>query len=295
MRCLAMIVLALSGLLAVPQGSAAAEPVSRQERGVKVRPADSELVERRPREIATFTFRVTNFSDRRLQFLEEVSLPEGWRRINQGFPFELNAGESLTRLLSFLVPSRALAGRYEISYRVHSRKFPAISDAFQVHVLVPAVSGLEARLLKAPAYAIAGDEYAAVFVVINQSNQANEFKVEVQSGADFPCGLDVDTFRLAPRESRQVTVRVRTDPKVKQAFHHTLAFNARLGEAEEPKSQARSAVEIIPGAPAAEDPFHRLPLRLTLRPLGSRNGGTKAGFRPSSAERARWMKRAGAT
>ena len=50
-------------------------------RGVEVRPTGGIVYERKPREIATLPFRVTNTSEGNIELLDEITLPEGWKPI----------------------------------------------------------------------------------------------------------------------------------------------------------------------------------------------------------------------
>ena len=118
-----------------------------------------ELLETGPRQILTTVFRITNPTDEKREFVTEVKLPPGWTPITRDFPFELNPGQTDTKLVSFFVPQTTVAGRYEIIYVIKDRKYPAIHDFYTVYVVVLPVNKLQATLLESPGYVIAGEQY----------------------------------------------------------------------------------------------------------------------------------------
>jgi len=153
-----------------------------RQRGVQVRISGQELFETEPKNVVTTTFEVTNTSDENLEFISEVRLPKGWKLIIPSFPFRLAPNGTEIRLVSFFIPQTALAGKYEIIYRVSSVKYPSISDFARIFVKVLPVTKLQAEFLQAPESVIAGEPYEAIFSVINASNTENRVVIKVQSG-----------------------------------------------------------------------------------------------------------------
>ncbi|HDZ69340.1 MAG TPA: hypothetical protein ENH43_02855 [Phycisphaerales bacterium] len=105
-------------------------------RSMEVRPAGRGLLETRPAEIVTTTFRVTNNTGKKYEFISNIELPEGWVFITEDFPFDLGPNESRTKPISFFVPETTPAGTYEITYLVGARKYPAVRDFFTIDVVV---------------------------------------------------------------------------------------------------------------------------------------------------------------
>jgi len=229
--------------------------------GLEVRPAGKELFETRPREIVTAAFRVTNTTSQQYEFISEVKLPEGWVLITEDFPFDLGANETTTKLVSFFVPEATSAGRYKITYLVGARKYPALSDFYTVDVVVLPYSKLEVKLLETPRYIIAGEYYQACFLVTNKSNMENTVSISIDSSENIPFIVDAEMFKLAPWQSKTVTVKVGTDAKIAKILKHRLRLTAQVVEDSKSKTQdkAESTVEIVPRANEAEECLEAAP------------------------------------
>lgn len=209
-----------------------------------------------------------------------MKLPEGWRLITQGFPFELNPNQTDAQLVSFLVPQTTLAGEYEVTYLIKDREYPSVRDFYTTYVIVLPVSKLQVKLLESPEYVIAGEEYQSSFTVINQGNAEYTMSTKVDSSENIPYVVDAGKFTLGPGQSRTVIVRVKTDPEATKELKHRLQLAAEVvGEGKATvQSNATSFVEIIPRISQVEDPFHRIPAEVTLRYVSQNDGEHKSGF-----------------
>lgn len=247
-------------------------------RNVEVRPVGKELVETESKRIVTTVFRVTNKTLSKQEFTPAVELPPGWILITKDFAFELDAGESEIRLVSFLVPQRALAGRYGVTYSVRGRKHPSLSDFHTIYVVVLPVRKLEARLLESPQYVIAGEDYPVSFIIINEGNIENTVSMRIDSGENLPFVVDAEEFKLVPGESKTVKVVVKTNVEIRKLLKHRLQLTAQVFEDEKMKAQATSFVEIIPRITGVEDYFHRIPGEIAFRQVIQKNEEDKSGF-----------------
>jgi len=247
--------------------------------GVHVRPAGAELLEAQPRGIVTTTFRVTNRSGKRREFLAQVKLPSGWKLITPEFPFKLDAGQTEVRLVSFLVARTTLAGRYQVTYSVHDRTAPSTRDQFTIGVVVAAREELALKLLDSPRTIIAGDRYKARFVLANQGNAPARIDLSLRSANQLPATVDPQSCSLNPAESKVVVVTVETSPALRTEMRHSLRLTAKAVGAKtgEVRVEARSTVDIVPRVSGIEDPYHRLPVRLTLRACYGDNGRNRGG------------------
>jgi hypothetical protein len=249
-----------------------------RQRGVQIRISGQELFEIEPKNVVTTTFSVTNTSDEELEFISDVKLPEGWKLIIPAFPFRLSPNANEIRLVSLFIPQTALAGKYEIIYRVSSVKYPSISDLARIYVVVRSVTKLQAEFLRAPESVIAGQPYESIFSVINASNTENRVVIKVESGHDLPYTIEPEELKLAPGESKTVKVTVKTDEKLREGFKHPLRLTVQSIEDEKMRGQARCAVNIIPKITGEVDRFHRIPGKLILRSVGQRNEEEKTLF-----------------
>ncbi|MEI6874543.1 MAG: NEW3 domain-containing protein, partial [Spirochaetota bacterium] len=251
------IVLALALLCAgLP---AATEAKSGDSSDLAIRASEDRTIEAAPRSVKTVVFKVSNNGATTLELQPEALLPEGWRLSQPLFPFELGPGESDTVFIGFIVPQAALSGPYEVKCRVSSGK--AASEWARVSVKVPLVLGLDLRLLSAPRSALAGEDYRAVFVVANLGNAAQRASLAVDSGSDFPVSGAEPALSLKPGESRELPLVVHVPKELRQPVAHHLRVSVALVDNPEIKSEARSAVDLIPLSPAG-DTWHRLPVTL---------------------------------
>ena len=239
-----------------------------------------ELLETGPRQIVTAVFRITNPTNEKREFVTEVKLPQGWTPITRDFPFELNPGQTDTKLVSFFVPQTTVAGRYEIIYVIKDKKYPAIHDFYTIYVAVLPVNKLQANLLESPGYVIAGEQYRCSFIVTNLSNTEYIINTKVNSGENIPCTIDAEKFTLAPGQSKTVTATVKTDAKITAALKHRLQLTAEAVEDSntKAKAQSESIVEIIPRISGVQDNFHRIPTEITFRYVSEKNEDRTSGF-----------------
>ena len=239
-------------------------------KGVSVRLTGQTLFETEPKNVVTTTFKVVSTSDEEQEFIAQVRLPKGWKNLSNAFPFTLGPNAMKIELVSFFVPQHVLAGKYEISYMVSSRKHMGVSDLKTIHVMVLPVSKLQVRLLESPDHVIAGEDYLATFMVINESNVDNALHVKIESSTNLPYQVDNEIFSLTPGASELVKVVVSTDAALRQKFRHHISFTASEGES--PGARAEAYVDVIPRVRAVKDRYHRIPSKVTLRQITVRNG-----------------------
>ncbi len=239
-----------------------------------------ESLEATPRQMVTAVLRINNPTDEKQELITEVKLPEGWAAVTQNLPFELNPAENDTKLISFFVPQTALAGRYEITYIIKNRKYPAIRDFYTVYLTVLPVGNLQVKPLESPGYAIAGEEYQSSFVVTNMGNTEYTINTKVASRENIPCAVDVNKFTLAPGESKTVAVTAKTDSGRTTALKHRLQLTVETLEDGQTKAQAQSEsfTEIIPRISGTEQPYHTIPTDMTVRYIYDKNKDRESGM-----------------
>lgn len=247
-----------------------------QERGVVLRPAREEIIVTEPGKIITTVFKVTNISNEDEELVLHARLPASWVLITNEFPFRLAPNNSETQLISIHVPEGTPAQKYEITYTVQGTFSPSIIDSYKVMVVVLPVTKISVRLLKSPKYVIAGDEYLAEFAVTNESNVAHNIRVYAQSSENFPFAVDSPEIFLNPRETRKVTVRVKTNEQTGEGIRHHLNLTAETSDNGKSRAQADVFVEMVPRATGGEGRMHNLPAEMTLRYTAESNGGDNA-------------------
>lgn len=237
-------------------------------------------IETEPKRTITFVYMVANKTAEKRQFETEIKLPEAWRVVTRDSSFELEADESGIRLVSFFIPQATLAGSYQINYSVKEIEHPSFGYLDTLQVVVLPVSKLELKLLEAPEYVIAGEDYRASFVVTNASNIENRVSIRIDSEENLPFAADTADLKLAPGESKKVTVTVKTDPKTKKVLRHRLKLTAQVFQDESVRAQAMSFVQITPRVTGVQERFHTIPARLSFRQLIQKNEAYKFGFQP---------------
>jgi len=250
-----------------------------EERSVEVKPTGRELLETEPRKIVATAFRVTNKTSDKREFIPHVKLPEGWILITKDFPFDLDANESDTRLVSFFIPQATSAGKYMVTYSVRDRRYLSLSDSYTVYVVVLPVRKLEIISLEAPQYVVAGEDYRASFTIVNVSNVGVTVGLRVESGGNIPAVLDSERLHLATGESKKVMVIEKTDIEVRKPLKHRLKLTAKVIEDDKVKAEAINLVEIIPRISGVENRFHKIPIEMVFRSVTEKGEEVKSGFR----------------
>ena len=194
---------------------------------VEVRTSVKELFETEPRKAVTIAFQVTNKTPQKHEFTSDLELPRDWKLIARDFPFELDANDTDIRLVSFFIPQRTLAGKYEVTYLVKEKEYPSLSASYTVYVVVLPVRKLEVKFLQVPEYVIAGEDYQASFIVISESNILTEVSLKIESGENLSSIVDTEKLHLAPGESKPVAVWVKSDVKLRKILKHRLQLTAQ--------------------------------------------------------------------
>ena len=125
-------------------------PLYSADKPLMIQEPENENLVARPRQVITAVFRVTNLFQSENEFLEELHLPEGWKMITGLIPFQIAPNATEVRMVSFLVPSNALADDYKIIYSVRSRKFPHISDFKMLDIRVHEVRKIQLAFVEIP-------------------------------------------------------------------------------------------------------------------------------------------------
>ncbi len=237
------------------------------ESGVAVSLPNGPVIEVKPREVATAAFRVTNNGGEKRQLGGRVILPGGWRALTEEVPFEIGPGETDIRLLSFFVPLESPPANYEVAYSATDAAAGLVLDTGVVTAVVLPFARLDTKLLRAPDYVVAGEDYRASFLVVNHGNCASSITVKVQSSDSFPAEAVPETLELEPKQSREITVTVKTHPDLRRELTHRLELKVTglEGDTEKVLASAKSSVEVVPQVAGIEDPFHRLPARVVFR------------------------------
>lgn len=245
--------LSLLSLLSLPAVASA------KGRGVEVRLTTDRLRETKPGQILIAAFLVKNDLSQSALFEEKVILPEGWQIIGprpDSF-FLSDKGEEVS-LIAFLVPSDAKAGRYEVTYQVRRREHYESADEETFEVVVLPVVKVIFFLIQTPQRAIAGESFSLSLMLVNSGNSPVQLTLKVKGVPDYPTKVTPAEVNLAVGDRQEVTVTMKTDPKITRGATCLLWVEARNPQGEKVAVQLVS-VEILPRAMVAPDLYERLP------------------------------------
>ncbi len=233
-------------------------------RGVELRPTGEELVSTEPGMTITSIFRVTNTADQSQQFVMKPVLPDGWTMITAAFPFQLDGYESDTRIISFVVPEGAQAGKYGIDVTVRGVTDPTATDTSTIYVDVVSTAKLDVRVVSAPRFVVAGEKYTAVFMVTNTSNSEQKISLSYESAQNFPYTADKAELILKAGESSDVTITVVTQKDIRSNFKHSFFVKAAIeAKGIQIKAEAASYVEVIPTYISGESRYKTVPASIS--------------------------------
>jgi hypothetical protein len=254
-----------------------AVPMFGADRGVEVRPHDTELIQTEPNKTVTTVFRVTNTSTGDHEFVPEAGLPEGWKLVTQDFPFRLSENGMEIKIVSFYIPQNTTAGLYEIDYRVKDRQFPSIEDQFRLSVRVIPYRKITVRPIEPPRSAVAGESYVVRMLVHNESNVSDSAVVEVKSNMGYPVSAAPTVFALNKGEMKDIAVSVQTDPKLSYISKDHLQVTVRLLRDKQVVASDLVSVDLFPRITGTSDSFHRIPATVTLSQVFGNDGRTVNG------------------
>ena len=223
-----------------------------QQSSIEVRSPSAKIIEATPGKIITASFVVENRDDRADDFVELLVLPRGWRKVSPpDTPFPEEARSEIVRIIA------------RIDYCVRSRRDPSSSGNAGFIVHVARVEKLDLALLDHPELVIAGDRYDLRLVVTNNGNEQLPLHLAAQSSANGSFTLEPENIKLAPGESREVSVRVQTKNDVRAKVNDAITVTATADGTIAPLSASQTALaDVIPLETGDADPYHRLPTRL---------------------------------
>ena len=240
---------------------------------LEVRSSSSRILESTPGQVVTTSVVVANRGAEPDEFIETITLPEGWVRVAPTeAPFRIEAGDQAVRVLALNVPDTASSGRYTIRYQAAGRRDPSARDSLDVAVAIASVDEMELKVEQRNDPVFAGEKYTFRAEVINRGNSPLAVSLGAKSSLSWPVSLDAPTFTLGAGESREVTGTVQTDEKLPRRGRHAVTLKASAATAgKKVLTSSRAAVaEIIPLISGDRDTWHRFPIRFSITSLMER-------------------------
>lgn len=182
--------------------------------------AKQQVVIAQNRGIATLPFVVKNTDNVAHDFIEELTLPDGWRLLNRSAPFHLEQGESQVRLVHIVAPYYIISGKYRIPYHVVARDFAHIQGSSRIDLLIPESSNLSIRVIEQPSVVIAGEEYTVKLQIKNKGNTPLDLKVKVKDDKGYIASNTISSLKLKPSQIEGLTLQIKTSETAKKSFFH---------------------------------------------------------------------------
>jgi hypothetical protein len=232
--------------------------------GFEARLASPKLIELTPGKIVSASVIIANRTRRDEECLDQLILPEGWRKITpQEMPFTLPAGAQQIRLIAIAVPATSPAGRFEVGYSFRSEGDYALTDSATFTVGVLSVSKLELIVDEKPTVAVAGDDIEAKLRLTNRGNSPAQVALTVKSTPEASATTEVPAVTIAPGSSRAFRVHAKTDATLNKRISQVITVKATAESATNgsPVQVAQTIlVEVLPKVSGDSDPYVRLPM-----------------------------------
>lgn len=177
-----------------------------------------------PGKVNNFSIALINHGTNATQLLPQLDVPEGWKVITDKSVIRLKAGEKHIKIFSFIIPAKALAGDYEISYRLTNVQ--QLKEEFSDHFIftVNATNIISVVSLTAPTIVMAGHKLTGEFLVKNSSNQTQK----IQLGSNNGKIVGETTISLAPFTSQKVLVQTNTFAETRKESRINIDLNAAI-------------------------------------------------------------------
>ncbi|MBT3169486.1 MAG: carboxypeptidase regulatory-like domain-containing protein [Candidatus Cloacimonetes bacterium] len=236
------------------------------ERNVRVDAISNKLIQVLDERIVTLRFRITNNKYKKITFNSKTKLPENWRLLTTDEKFDVAAKGSDIRIVSFYVPENMPTGKYDVTYLAEAERYKYLNVSDFETIYIEILPKTEIKILPniLPEFVIAGKEYSASFIILNNSNQENKISVKMDSWNEFTCFYDRKPFILKAGESKILNVKIQTDHKIKQKLNHRLDIIAKT---ENYETNYLSSVKIIPLVSGKTDIWKRLPSVVTFKSI----------------------------
>ncbi|WP_297088642.1 hypothetical protein [uncultured Draconibacterium sp.] len=209
-----------------------------------------------PGKVVNIPFFIVNNSSADSEILPNIILPEGWELVTSLGQVHVKAKEQNFQILSVKVPAASVVGDYNIEIVVG-----AASQGKAV-VRVQEVEKISLQLIEAKEHVMAGEEYRAGFIVVNDGNTEKTVFIETQK-----CNVDGEvTIKLQPGEKKRFEVVELISKEITNTRRDYISVV--LLEGGVVKDRIFKTIMIFPVKGAAEDLFFRFPVNASVSYMG---------------------------
>lgn len=221
---------------------------------------------------ATGVFRVANTGRDTLRVESALELPAGWTAVAANEAFRLAPGATDTWIVAVQVPASTQAGTYQM-YGTVSAASGQARDSMSVRIVER--RALELVAAGVTAWATAGDEYQARFILRNAGNAPSTVVLTARSSRGTRILIDRPTLTIEAGGVSFVSVSVTSPRAMQRAVDDVVELTATDVGDPRVRAHASSRSTIVPGSPSMLDGLSTIPATLTLRA-----GGAAAGVSP---------------
>jgi len=202
-----------------------------------------------PGEFVTQVFTVANQGRLEDSYKLKIELPENWTMVGALNPVALSPGREEKVFVTVAVPFTALAQKYEIELTAISQACnPTVSDSAIAIIEVKEFAGVKVKALSEGQKVKGNSKITYSFLVINQGNSMDEFKVSAYSTHTWKINLSEELVELAPGRRKEILVTLLIAKDALGGKGH-LTLRATSLKDESTSDQASISVTILPPPP----------------------------------------------
>ena len=239
---------------------------------MRVDVAGATFVEGVPGRVYTAVFIVTSSDPEQRLVVTAVDVPEGWRAITPPSEFKVAAGDSITRLISFKVPEKAVARPHAIRLSVWYDGDAESSVEAAVEVSVRPSYRADIQITDFPRHVRAGEPIRATVLLQNRGNREITVDLRARGNLNWKSTLEASSIVLPVGESRQLALTVDTPRLIPVTTHYAMRVEASVEGAPEHSVDASTRIDVIPRSPHVQRDVREHPLAVTLRTAGDQRG-----------------------
>ncbi len=177
-----------------------------------------------PGKVNNFSILLKNNGTNPTELSLQLDMPTDWKVISNQTAIKIGPKAKSVKILSFAVPSNALAGNYEITYRLLNKEHQKEEASKKFTFQVKETDKLEVIPLNAPRTVIAGAKLTASFLVKNTSNQNQTILLSTEDAKI----LGFPTIKLAPFTSQKVDIQMTTSANIRREGRLSLQLTGTL-------------------------------------------------------------------
>ena len=207
-----------------------------------------------PNEIVNIPFFIKNNSENTFSISVNVEVPDRWNLITRPEPAAIEPAEQKFSVVSIQIPSAFSVGNYTVTVSVLDTGTGKILSSNKTEIRVNEIENISLQLIESPEHVLAGEEYNARYLLINQGNTEKSIFIETTN-----CDVKgVSEISLKPGESKEINVYRQTSEEIFNTQKIFCTVRALLST--EVQESVFSPVIVFPVKNAKRDLYFRYPI-----------------------------------